>query len=263
MNKRADFTNLGGFPLEQDTLDFMQQSYRTAFGAIAKMCGDKSILYGVELIAGSYTNGWISYNGELIPFIGAVAASDVVITETAAATQAVFEDGTIRDVYFTKTATCGSAGSFPMAQLVPLFSLQNIWLPGDIKQKQVENAYIAANFDATGFGTNREKGWRIMSAAYPTSAGRVFVNLDPADTDFDTAGKLKGEKTRSLTAANNGPHVHTFQLNENGTNNSVNFPSVTDNVNIGVSTGNTASSGNGEAFDIIQPSYVVLTLIKL
>lgn len=123
MNKRIDLTNLGGFPLEQDTLSFMQDSYRGAFAAIAQLCGSKTILFGVQLLAGNISNGWISYNGEMIQFIGGPAAAQVVITETPGVTQAVFEDGSTRDVYFTKTATVGAVGDFPFTDLKPLSSI--------------------------------------------------------------------------------------------------------------------------------------------
>ncbi len=272
MNKRADFSNLGGFPLEQDTLDFMQQSYRGALAAMASLCGSKSILYGVELVAGNYTNGWIAYNGELIPFIGAVAATDVVITETPAVTQADFEDGTSRDVYFTKTATCGSTGGFPMSELVPLLSFQNTWLPGDIKQKHVNNAYVAANFDGSGFGLNREKGWRIMSAVYPNSAGRVFVNIDPADADFDETGKLLGTKTITLTGNQSGiqnhDHSHTGS-SISSANLGLKIGANQDNHNLADTFGapqGTVAGGAKPAIDAhsnVQPSYAILTLIKL
>ena len=263
MNKRIDCTNLGGFPLEQDTLEFMQKSYRPAFGAIAQLCGNKTILYGVQLVAGSYTDGWISYNGELIPFVGAVAAADVVITELPAATQAVFEDGTSRDVYFTKTATCGSAGAFPMSDLALLSSFKNIWKKDDLRMCKKDAAYIVANFDATtGIGTSpEERGWQILSKQDVNAAGKTFVNIDPADTDFDTAGKTAGEKTHTLTIAEMPSHFHNFikvQTQGSGT--------ISGYVN-GQSQGPigklTEPEGGGQAHNNIQPSYVVLTLIKL
>lgn len=280
MNKRIDLSNLGGFPLEQDSLQFMQESYRGAFAAIAQLCGNKTILYGVESVGGNITDGWIAYNGELIPFIGGVAAADVVITETPAAAQATFEDGTDRDVYFTKVATVGAVGDFPFTDLVPLLSLQNTWLSGDLKQKHVDNAYIAANFDGSGYGLNKEKGWRILSAAYPDAAGRVLVNRNPADADFDEVGKLKGAKTHTLTMPEL-PAKNILGVDE-GTAVPAGGGGMIKKSSVGASTTtvNVDSLGSGTQPDIlniysypnlgtdtphnnIQPSYVVLTLIKL
>ncbi len=263
MNKRADFSNLGGFPLEQDTLEFMQQSYRGAFGALAGLCGNKTILVGVELVAGNYSNGWISYNGELIPFVGAVAAPDVVIVETPATVQAVFEDGTPRDVYFTKLATCGSAGVFPMADLVPITSLKFAWKKDDLRMAKKSNAYIAANFDATtGIGTTaEERGWQILSKQDINAAGKTFVNIDSADTDFDTAGKIIGEKAHTQTEAELVPHVHNYiKVQTQGSGTTSGYVNGQSQGNVGK---NTESTGGGQPFNIIQPSYAILTLIKL
>lgn len=121
MNKRIDFTNNGGFPLEQDTLDFMQQSYRGGFAAVAKLLGEKTILTGVVVANGNVSDGWIVYNGELVPFVGGSAAANVSITEVN--TTVLFEDGTTPPVYFTKTATCAVVGNFPFTDLVRLPTL--------------------------------------------------------------------------------------------------------------------------------------------
>lgn len=76
-----NLTNIGGLPFDQDVLAFMQNGYHKPFGGVAKLCGDKTILYGVENISGNITDGWIAYNGELLPFVGAVAAARVQITD--------------------------------------------------------------------------------------------------------------------------------------------------------------------------------------
>ena len=112
---RLDLSNLGGLPFTQDRLDFLQQSYLAAFGALAKLCGDKVILTGVELAAGNVSDGWIAYNGELIKFIGGAYADQIVITETAV--PFTFGDASVHDVQFTKIATCGLIGAFDFAEL--------------------------------------------------------------------------------------------------------------------------------------------------
>lgn len=266
MNKRIDFTNIGGFPFTQDTLKFMQESYRGAFSSLAAMIGNKTIVSGVEVASGNVTDGWISYQGELIPFIGGVAGSDIIITENA--TNATFEDENEFPTYFTKIATCGVGGAFPFAELVRLQALQNIWLPGDIKEKYCNAPYIAANFDAEGYGLNREAGWRILSKAIPSAAGKVMVNLDTTDGDFYAVGNVGGEKLHILSKselpavqieipipanktsqddAGNGKIVGGGGISEPGALNSL----------------YTANLGNGVGHNNLQPYFVVLKLIKL
>lgn len=263
MNTRIDLTNLGGFPLEQDTLKFMQDSYDAAFQAVANLCGNKTILSGVVVAGGNVSSGWISYNNELLPFIGGAVGAQVVIAETA--TQATFEDGTVRDTYFTKTATCGSVGDFPFSDLVPLLSLQNIWRPGDIKEKYCDAAYIAANFDVNGYGLNADTGWRIFSKQVPTAAGKVFVNLDTADPDFYAVGNVGGEKKHTLNINEIPSHSHSINRGDSYSGNS-----EEGSMRVGGGQGsspqsspNTVNAGGGQAHNNIQPYFVILKLIKL
>lgn len=260
---RADFTNLGGFPLEQDTLKFLQESYTAALSGVAKLCGNKTILAGVEVTGGAVTDGWISYNGELIPFVGGSFGAEVVITESA--TAVTFEDNTEHDVYFKKTATCGVIGEFSFSELTPLSFLQNIWMPGDIKEKYCDGAYIAANFDVNGFGLGKEKGWRILSKAIPSTAGKVFVNIDFEDPDLDEGGKTGGSKTHTLTIAEMPAHSHDVD----------DYASLTGTYAKGKwfyadpgngtfqGTAKVKDAGGGQPHNNMQPYFVILKLIKL
>jgi hypothetical protein len=120
MNKRLDFTQLGGFPFTQYTLDFMQQSFRDCFSALANLIGDKVIIQGCDVVGGSVSNGWISVGGEIMPFVGGImpATPQVSISETNSSR--VFDNGATNNVYFTKQATIGTPGSFPFSDLVKL-----------------------------------------------------------------------------------------------------------------------------------------------
>jgi len=253
-----DLSNLGGFPLEQDTLDFMQLSFAGPLGAIAKLCGDKTILYGVVNTGGNVSSGWIAYNGELILFQGGPVGADVVISSTP--TSVTFEDGNVHEAYFVKIATCGAVGDFAFSDLVPLLSLQNMWKKDDIRECMKDAAYIAANFDVNGYGQNAETGWRILSKAYPNTAGKVFINYDPNDVDVTdnlaTPGNYGGEKRHTLTIAEIPAHTHTqtgVDAANSGTSGS--------GANNGVS--NTGSTGGDGSHQNLQPYYVILKLIKL
>lgn len=200
MNKRIDLTNLGGFPFTQASLDFMQSSYREAFKGIAKLCGDKTIITGVVNTAGVLSDGWISYNGELIPFVGGAATAGVVVQETA--TQVQFQDNVNRDAYFTKVAFCGSPQTFAFADLRRLNTLNQMWLPGDMKMVQVTMAYIAANFDSTGLGINERLGWKVANGQNGTinmsdqlPLGYNWANIV---TETEIVGTAKGSKKIAL-----------------------------------------------------------------
>lgn len=81
--------------------------------------------------------------------------------------------------------------------------------------------------------------------------GQVLVGVDENDADFNETGKTGGEKTHALTAAENGPHTHSYVSTAN--NNFVKVePSTTYGTRLaGGST--TGSSGEGKAHNNMQP----------
>jgi hypothetical protein len=279
--KRTDFTNLGGLRFTQNRLEFLQQSFAEPLAGLAALCGNKTIVCGVEVNGSNVTNGWIVYDNELINFIGGSLGPKVVISTIT--TPLEYGNAETHNVHFDKRATCGVVGDFDFSELVRLSSLQNIWQPGDLKMKYVTSAYIAANFDVNGFGQNKEAGWRILSAAHPGSAGKAFVNYDPADAKFDEPGKTFGSQTHSLTVGQLPQfRVKLFANVEvpDYTNLLTQFPNrapaaqtndgsdksyaMVTNASVTEATiGNSSLVGNNEAHNIIQPSFTVLTLIKL
>jgi microcystin-dependent protein len=280
MNKRIDFSFLGGFPFDENTLAFMQDSYRGALGALAKLCGDKTILAGVEVNGGNVTAGWISYNGELIPFIGGAVAAQVKITETK--TPATFEDNSVHDVEYVKVAELVAVGDFIFADLQRIAPLNETWIAGDTKDVYCDNQYLINNFDNNGFGLNNRKGWQVLSFAFPYTAGKVFVNYDPNDPLFATLQAFGGEKEHTLTQgqlpsvslkmfvpdvnttgadivnpsdgvarAGDGGGDFNFEMRRGGGDGSA------------ATLGNTSRMGSGEAHNNLQPYFVILKIVKL
>ncbi|HYH14172.1 MAG TPA: hypothetical protein VD794_03065 [Flavisolibacter sp.] len=187
MNK-IDLLNLGGFPFEQDTIRFMQDSYGDMFSSLANLLGDKVILSGVQVINGQVTDGWITYQGEIIKFVGGAAGGEVIILETAE--NATFEDGNERPVYKTKVATIGGPGGFPFADLKPA----NVGVPSGtvVMWSGSVNAIPA--------------GWQLHAPL----AGKFIVGYDPNDGDYNAVGKTGGAKTttfqwENLPAQTSGP----------------------------------------------------------
>lgn len=115
MNKQINFSNLGGFPLTQDALQFMQESYTQSLASLAKLVGDKVIIWGMVENAGIISEGAISYNGEIIPFIQSPVQAKLVVDIVPA--DATFEDDTIQTVYSTKIATTAATGGFDYSEL--------------------------------------------------------------------------------------------------------------------------------------------------
>ena len=135
------------------------------------------------------------------------------------------------------------------------------WFAGDLKQKYVSNAYIAANFDVNGYGINNDLGWRILSSQVPSAAGKVFINRDVTDTDFNEAGKTGGSKTHTLTIFELPAHTHLFpRFTDIGVDSG---NAGADGIDLQQRTDETQSTGGGLPHAIMNPYFVVLTLIKL
>jgi microcystin-dependent protein len=106
--------------------------------------------------------------------------------------------------------------------------------------------------------------------------GRTSVGYDPLQTEFDALTDKGGSKTKSLTAAENGPHSHPFTgghsfswgtgLNSVYVANAIatagNPPSNNLVTQQGVYIG-TQSSGSGTAFSLMSPYYVSLKCVKI
>ena len=119
-----NWTHLGGMPFTQDRMKFLQDGYLGAFSALARLCGDKTILYGMQVAAGNVSSGWFSYNGELIEFIGGSVGVKVKINETAQ--QFIYANGALNNGQITKTAVCGVLGDFDFADLKRLDTIINV-----------------------------------------------------------------------------------------------------------------------------------------
>ena len=120
---RIDFSNPGGFPLDTDTLDFLQKSYTDPIKALTKLGGDNYILSGLDDDGARTTDGWVVMNGDIMPFKGDLKQNTVVIINTSQTVD--FENGAERETYFTRYATFGvSLESIPFASLARMSDLQ-------------------------------------------------------------------------------------------------------------------------------------------
>jgi microcystin-dependent protein len=88
------------------------------------------------------------------------------------------------------------------------------WLPGDIKEIDCTNQYIADNFDGTGLGINERLGWAICNGQNGTRnrTGRVSVG-------YGTSGASGAPPFPSVGATMNAPvlggsHFHVLTTDE-------------------------------------------------
>jgi hypothetical protein len=105
---RYDFTQPGGFPLDQGVLNFLQECIKTASVAAA-LAGPLSILSGCAVIGNYMNEGYVFINGEILPFTAGNIADKIVIEEIA--TPVVFQEGTAKVVKFVRSARFGDDGT--------------------------------------------------------------------------------------------------------------------------------------------------------
>ena len=113
-------------------------------------------------------------------------------------------------------------------------------------------------------GTEFGEGDGSTTFNLPNIKGRTIVGLDTNDTDFNTIGKVLGEKTHTLTVAEMPEHNHKMPIDS-----FVNSDSQT-NVKSGGHVSyetqgqnyGTTSAGGSQPHNNIQPSFVVTYIIK-
>ncbi len=108
MNKKIDFQQTGGFPLDTDVLDFMQESY-ALLHALGELAGNLSILKGCEVVGNTVANGIVYIDGVVMPFKGGTVSENVSVRTVE--TALIFEDGTSKRVLFEKQAEFGGVGN--------------------------------------------------------------------------------------------------------------------------------------------------------
>jgi len=122
-----------GFPGTNKTWRFLQDALSIPIGAIAHIIGENVILTGVEVTGTQVSDGFIIYNGEILPFQGGTKTNTVTIIEniTNVNYNVDINDDTLFDnlpAYIERFAKCGTGGvtAFNFSSLKRLNSLQEL-----------------------------------------------------------------------------------------------------------------------------------------
>ena len=198
----------GGFPLESDTLTFMQESWNifNQFGAIA---GQNVILSGCVETGGNVSPGFVVYNNEVLPFEGGALASLVRVVSVTEERE--FEDGASKAVYETRKMVFGNPG-IPWSSFKRVKSL--IELTSTIDSMNSKLTPVGAIIMWAGAINEIPAGWALCDGTNrtPDLRSRFIVGYDPTQTDYNAIGKTGGAKDVTLTEAQMPSHGHTTEL---------------------------------------------------
>ncbi len=133
--KAIDFTHLGGFPFTQNTLDWLQSSYRESLIAIAKKIGrgNPIILSGMVSSMGTagatnVSDGFFYYNGDIVKFNASsyaalTGANVALITISTTTTTLTYNDSSTFGAIQETSGAVSAAASVTDATHVPLASM--------------------------------------------------------------------------------------------------------------------------------------------
>jgi len=98
---KIDFTKYTEFPVSAETFDFMQDMIKQV-GALANVLGPYVIVSGCELNEAQTERapGWVSVNGEIMPYEGGMNTSTVGVLETKQGVQVY--DQNYSDIYIRR-----------------------------------------------------------------------------------------------------------------------------------------------------------------
>jgi hypothetical protein len=292
--KKTNFTQQGGFPLEQVTLDKMQSAYMEILAAIIGHLDIPTtgnyIISGCKVVTSGITSGMMYIDGELCPFAGIQngnASTKIAKIETIE--DAPFESGDNLPTYYTYVALENSGGvelsNFETIPNVPqLINQIPQWsqiqgIPSDIvydaNYQTLLNEFTELKLIMAPFKTGNAPifwgkpaneippGWaedldwrgRIPVGMNINISGGQFVDPEFAPlTNANEPGRLNGAKKKTLTAA----EIPALTV---GIPYTVDYPGGSDTFVLGPGQYGTKPvnlGGSSQEFSILPPTRTVL-----
>ena len=249
MNK-IDIQQTGGFPLETDTLNAMQNAY-DVFNSLGNIIASLAIVKGCEILGNNVANGVVYINGEVLEFRGGQAGATVIIREETQNKN--FENGENKLVYRTRYATFGSS--------VQTTNYNWSDFHRSISLKEIEKRLVHVGFiqDYHGDVNAIPAGWHLCNGenGTPDLRGMFIVGYNPDNPDYNTIGKTGGAKEVTLTvnqlpkhtptgSVTISDHTHSYQLAVKGRG----YQTRSDDNPLGITQNAETSSAGGGTFNV-------------
>ena len=220
MSRRIDFTIEGGFPVTQETLDFLQQAYKEYIAALANggsSNGDSPlILWGLDMSGSTLNRGWFAYQGDFYYCIGGDMSAApgggntyaITITETAGETLR-YDDGGVHHNMFTSRGNLGIVPTGSLGSTVLAFSSFKKW--GQVLGSNNISPWASIAV-ATGSGFGTVTGTIKYRRNYFTNSLELAGTLSAASpSDFNalpnTGGTVVGSVPSGFIPATSRPFL--------------------------------------------------------
>lgn len=207
---RINIQQTGGFPLETDTLNAMQNAY-DIFNSLGNIIAPLAIIKGCEILGNTVSNGVVYINGEVVEFRGGQAGATVIIREETQNKN--FENGENKLVYRTRYATFGSSvqtTNYPWSDFHRPMTIKEI-------QKRLMPVGCIV-LDYYGRIEDIPSGYVLCNGenGTPDLSGMFIVGYDPSNTDYNAIGKKGGLKEVTLTTEQMPKHKHNGTTSTDG-----------------------------------------------
>jgi hypothetical protein len=240
---------VGGYPLDDETVAFLQSMHNERDAFLYNVFGDKKKVSGVieDVQNNIVSDGLITYNGKLYHFVGGTKQTQISLKKTVIQKQ--FGDEAIKDAFVEEYFSFDASGTdaFAFSELKRFYNN-----PPQIKEikilgRDVTNAELAGS------------GWFLADGANGTDnlVDRFFV---VAGSQYNVTD-IGGSNSVSLNSDNNGPHIHGIENGGDSDTGFGHFQSDSDNNGSSdLSEARTKSSGLGTPHENRPPYFAVVAI---
>jgi hypothetical protein len=284
MYQKIDFSKTGGFPLTQDAMAFLQDAYNDVLSSLTGIIGNYAIITGVVNDGGgNYSNGWITYNGEIVPFLGGTVSAGPYVGITETITSVTYRDSGLQGVIITRRAGFTTDNTKPNITSFVTINLPS--LKSDVNTAiATANAALAAALAASSLPSGVIVNWKGTVATIPVGFALCDgTNGTPDLRDRFVAGaggiyspnSIGGANTVTLDISQIPSHSHTvidpghnhsfFGVNPDGRGgDGTKAATIATKSTTSAATGiSIANSGGGGSHENRPPYYALCYIMKL